>query len=567
MSADGIAGKTLADEIRDRVQAAYDPGLADAIHREMCFTYGAEDNANMGITVSGDRFKIYPDVSSETQQIGKVRKSLKGASAFLSRLMSAEPMPEFEGIHEAQKAVREGYWRSRWYGDGDSNDGIFTHARDSWLSGWMHGYAGCVTGLVTDRKSKKQKVIGKHFDPRYIILDDLCRDPRDADWACFWELIPIYEANKLFDKETVQERKITLKGSDGYVREAALVGHYYDVGLGEVPPKMARFLGGMSHKPVHVMDNPFERIPCAWMVHLLLPGMRRPIGQVVMTQAAEEAQNLMLQIIKEKARRGQGHTVIDTSRLTPQSVAAIRAGNFDVILEPKDPEDSKSIRPIVEHIQTSPADPVIFQHMQYMGQEINEQLGLSEVGRGSSVAKEQTKFEVEQMEQNASANNAGPEFATRMFLRDLMMRVFEIGRDFDRHPFTANVMGHEIDFNVDGEPSSSLGLILKPKATIKVTEDSLVATGNLANIFRKLRMYQWLLPFVGKGISMPEFLARALAIMREPDADALLAGAEATQIQPGSQPGADGQGGAQPVPVGNPLQPGQSAPMQAQGAN
>jgi hypothetical protein len=537
----------LADEIRERVRAAYDPELARAIHREMCYVYGADETVNQGIATTGDLLITFPDVTSSTQEIGKVRKSLKSTTAFLSRLMSSRPLPVFTGIHEINKSIREAYWLGRWDGDGDSFDGLSTHVRDTWMSGWNHGFTGTWFGLATDRRSKKQKVVGGMMDPRYTIIDPVCKDPRNADWVCWFEPWPIYKANQIFDPATVEARKMRVgrTATSGESQWVVMVGTYYDTGLGKLEPKMAYFLGGLEHKPVQVRAKPFERMPLAWMTHTLLPGMRRHIGQVVMMQAAEEAVNLFIDMLKRKARRGEGWTAINPKAITPESLAMLRTGNHDGFLVMAD--DYTGELPPATHIPQSPVDRVVMDILQLMMQELNEQMGLSEVGRGNASNKEQTKFEVAMIEQNSRANTAGPEYSTRVYLIDCFKRVFELGRDFDRHPFEANIAGQQIPFNVEGEPASSLGVVLAEKAQVALAEDTLLIGGRDAAKRAQMQEFGYLMQTFGSALNLPELLSRVLQTLQIPDPDSLIRGGEASANAEQEQMAQPGQAGQDPA--------------------
>lgn len=517
---------TVATEIRNRVMAAYDQRLSDAIHREMCYTYGADQESSRGMQGSWG-IKLYPDVSASTMEIGKVRKSMKGATAFVSRLMGAEVVPSFNGISEIEKQIREAYWLARYRGEGQPGSGLMVPIRDTWTNGWMHGFGALHKGFMTDPKSQRQRLIATASDPRYTIYDDLARDPRDADWVCIFDLYPVYEAKQLFDADLVEQRKVQLQqfGQNNTARYAVVVGHYYDVGLGGEMPLMARFLGGPETNPALVREMPFETLPCSWMVNTLLPGMRRPIGQVAMMQAAEEAVNLLIALIKEMARRNQGYFAIDPQKFKPEALEAMRQGRFDTVLELTG--DWEGATPPVMHVKGPGVDQATITVLQFMVQELNEQLGLSEIGRGGTVEKDATKYELASMQQNMAANAAGPAFSTRVFLRDTIKQAYAMARDYDRHPFMATIMGHQIEFNNPAEPSSSLAHILEAPAEIHISEDSLQTGGDMLAMQQSISKLKEIAPFLGRGIDVKEFLRRLTDALRLPDPDSLMMGGEA----------------------------------------
>lgn len=492
-----------AAKITERLKQAYDRTWYEAVYREMLHTYG-QDYAS-GHSATGSVFTLFPDVTAETEKVGQVRKTLRAAVVARARLMSSEPEPELGGLDEIESQIWKGFWSARWRGEGDRYGSYAPDAQDAWLDGWMHGIGCLQVGMATVDKAGEsyQKVTVRHSSLTCTVWDPVVRDPRQSRFVAFAHVMAAEDARNRFGEHVANHVQ---KWANQW--EYVLLFEYFDVGIGGEGPKHAWIAGDLGNSPFVVRPNPFgATLPAVWMTNVLMPGMRRHIGQVALQRATETAINQVVEYIRKVFKRGPGQRFVNTLAVPSEQVGLLRQGNPDQILE-YSPVGGEGT-PMFE-ARASEVPVHALQLLEKMEQEFNEAAGQSELERGTLASGNRTAYEIETLQAAVAANNGGVTFFTTTFLRELIEKVYAIGRQYDTCPFDVMVMGEPVTFNDPEDKRSWMSLILQKPVKVTVGSEALTAADNDSKRLRRLALLEKAFPLVQAGVVDAHKYARYL---------------------------------------------------------
>lgn len=524
-----------ASEVSDLIQEAWDKNWYDAVLGEQVYAYGGVQQTSGSAGMGWDQMPISPDVTSTYQEVGKVRLSLQAAYVAQSRIMSSEPEPGFEGLDEIEITVRQGYWRNRYHGlSGGQPWG--QSGQDVWMDGRQHGVGAMQIGLETNRDTELQRTACQHVPILQMMWDPKARDPRRSEYVAAVKFLAPEVAFARYGRLHCERhvRTYPISGDSRMGRQVSVVPviEFFSTWIGDREPTEAICIGNLSSKPMAVKSNSVG-IPFAFMVHFLCPGMRKPIGVVAMQRSAEEQINDVIGYLKAVLAMAPGQTYVNTKALDPEQVEGWKNGQSYSVMEVTDEQLTSAP---AWHVPGPEVDSSAVKLYELMTQEFGRQSGLSELDRGGSLQGDKTKFEVAQMQSAVAQNMGGTTFQTVRFLREWMVKVFQVGKMYDRDRFSLTLKGEAIELNVAGEFDSHISKWLSKEAPLVLAAEDLTSADDESKRMKRMAQLERLAPLVGRGIDPLQYVTEMLRTIGIQDVEKWLQKAAQNVAQQGADP-------------------------------
>lgn len=502
--------KTQPEDIRTRLAQGYDPSYYASLYRQMCYAFGDDWHKVKGVPsgVAGGSFPDFPEITVRYMETGRSRRILNSQFTGLSRVMATDPEPEFPQLDKWTGEVRKQYYLNRYRGDHYGGGNWADEHAYAYMDGDGLGLGFVQFGLESNPKTGYQRVSCEYSPAVLTLWDRHERNPSRARWVAFCKYLSIDQAAGLFGWKTAKRyRREIVDGESQAPLEVMRVFEYYDMGYGpKGTPTRALIPSDLGMEPITLEDNPFECLPFSYMSYLMVPGMKRHTGRIIMQMSTQEGLNDIERHLR-KALKSPSFDIVDVTQLNTDDLRRINAGdtNVKVRLDTPRPDAPPYIRvPGMEVAQTILALKEMYER------QFNADSGTTDFDRGNLQSEERTLGENQLLDARSKNQQAwGAIQATKMHQRSVET-CLKIAKDYDKDPLLIDVFGTNIPLNVPEDPRSWLTNFLEEPSHVLISDQSLRARDQDAERQRRQQSLAMLAPLLQMGLISPQKYAEEM---------------------------------------------------------
>lgn len=537
-----------SEDISQRIHESYMPDYLSSVYRQMRYAFGDSwDKAGNAAPGHDDgEFPYWPDIDPKFLAVGQSRRILNSTFITLAKVMYNEPEPEFPQLDAMDANARKGYIKARWNGWPIGDDRFGTQEEMAFIEGHAFGIGFLQYGLKKG-PTGQQMLACRHSPTLMTMGDPTERDPSRWKRVTFVSYIPKAEALKKWPAALIEQHCKSLYDQlSGKPLEMVRLFEYYDVGIAGNDPTWAVIPGSWGNKPIEKGPNPFGCLPFSHYTHFFAPGMRTPVGSVVLQMATQEALNEVEDYMRQNVLSGKGFDIADVEKFDKKDLEALRAGRPTRLVKRTTPRqgahDGWERVPPTEISQSS------LQYFQHLERQFTSESGVTDFDKGVQPEETRTLGENQLVaergqQQGAWSIRQAVHFRQRSF--DTMVK---IAKEFDREPVWIDFFDGRAFLNNPQAPESTLDQVFQDPANATVSEESLNYRDIESKRAQRVAQLMAIFPQVQMGLFNPRWWGEeVLKAMGEKDLKVAL--------NVGDEVGAE-----QGVPMGD---PGMGAPMGA----
>jgi len=544
----GLAKK---DDIEQRIHESYMPDYLSSVYRQMRYAFGdAWDQTATSVPGFDEgEFPYWPDIKPKYLAVGQSRRILNTTFITLSKVMYNEPEPEFPQLDAMDANARKGYIKARWNGWPIGDDRFGRQEEMAFIEGHAFGLGFLQYGLK--KGPTGQQMLACRHSPTLMTLGDPTeRDPSRWRRVTFVHYISKEEALKRWPRAVIEPYvKPLFDEVSGKPLEMVRLFEYYDMGIGGDDPTWAIVPGSWHNKPIEKGPNPFGCLPFSHYVHFFAPGMRTPVGAVVLQMATQEALNECEEYMRQNILAGKGFDIADISQFERADLEAIRAGRPTRVVrrtQPRQGAHDAWERVPAQDISTSAVN--YFQHLE---RQFTTESGITDFDKGIQPEETRTLGENQMVAEQGQTQGSWSIRQTVQFRQRSFDTMVKIAKDFDREPVWVEFFDGKAFLNNPEAPESALDQVFQEPANAVVSEESLNYRDVEAKRSQRVAQLMAIFPQVQIGLFNPRWWGEeVLKAMGEKDLKVAL--------NVGDEMGAEQAGMGLPM---GPMGAGQAPPM------
>lgn len=483
----------------ERILSGYDRQYYDSLYTQMQYAFGQKWNTKASYNESGyNDIPVYHDVRTTGLQVGQSRRILNASIRTLSREMSRNAVPRFTQVDEVRSEVRKQFWLANANGD--------RGVRTKWLKQMQYAFVegdtlgvGCVKhGLRTHPQTGLQFVDMRHVPVLQCLWDPFEHDPRNSAWVAVVSYVPFDVAVAKIGKKKAEAHKRFWTVQEGmqqleYVRFI----EYWDQGYAGHDPTYALVTGPLEADNTEASLNETGVIPVSFCVNYVAPGMRRPVGRVVMQMSMQELINDIEKAMRGTMKGGPPVDVLLADAFDEDDLSAFEAGDYGRLLKIKE----GMVEDAGKAFSRVPGKEVPQGWLQLFGiaqQQYNDDSNQTEQSRGNALGARTTAREVMSLNARAQENASLTRQQTLEFQQDVIRGSMAMAWFGDLHPVDLDVFGSNVTFNDPRDPQSRIANFLDedPGAILIDLEDAAVQDDDAKRQAKKEDL-MFLAPLVG----------------------------------------------------------------------
>jgi len=453
---------TNEENIRDRLRASYNTKRMVQYYRLQKFAFGEGWEEYELPSQDTTYINDFPDVVPDYLAIGRSRRILNHTFITMSKILYANPIPEFQGITSEVAQIRREFWRKRStenkYGEDFSNE-----IASAFLDGDSLGLGFVQLGLVNG--IAEQRISLKHVPITQVIWDRTYKNPGKGRFVAFI--------------------------------------HYGK-------PTRCVFASDFGGEVLIKEENPFGKmLPFAFYQNWTPPGCLQPIGRIVQQLSTQEALNELEENLRETILRGTPFTLLDKGSIDPMDFENLNSGEPLPVVGYTPGQGSPFVRvPGAEVPQT------LLAYQSYLERLLSTESGLSDLDRSNTLGTVRSAQEVGLLQQSSQIQGAWSRKQLAIFYKQIIEKLLRIAKDYDRDPLMIEFQGQDFLMNDPEVPQSWIEFYLTDEAVIFVDETSLDQKDGEAEKLKKLAILQQLQPDLAAGLINAEaYIGEKLKIL------------------------------------------------------
>lgn len=498
---------TKVEIIRDTMRQGYEPEHYESLYRQMCYAFGESWNdAATGLTW-GEEGKLlsFPDVKVRYLESGQSRRILNAAVISLSRVMYAQPAPEFPQVDKITGEIRKQFVLKRADGDGTVLGDWHTEDMAAYFDADGLGFGCCQIVLETNPITGRQRAGIRHVPAIHVLWDRHERNPDRARWCAFVHHIRVEDAVSRYGERARNWTRTTYEGQKADLLETVRIVEYYDIGLGRSEPTRTVLASELEGEVIERGRNPFPFLPMAHMMNYTPSGMARPTGRIMMQMATQRALNKQERYTDWVLEQGP-IDIFDPSSFDDQDVEAILRGEYPHRrLKTSAKMNKDNALPFVR-IPGADIQPGMALLMQNLERLHNAESGTNDLDRGSR-SNSQTLGQDMLLAQRSDTQGLWMRQQAAKYHRRKVEKFLEVARLFDRDPVVLDIQGRDIPINVPGVPQSFIDQFLDEPSRVVISEDALEFRDMRLERMQRSRELDSLAPLVQGGMVDPQWWA------------------------------------------------------------
>jgi len=529
---------TSIDDIRKRLEDSIDTGWYDSIYSQLCYAFGEGWKGRVSNGQEGS-LPYYPAITLYTKKVGRSMKIITSSLVTLSEIMDAEPEPSWTQCNKWVSESRKQTWLKAWKSRGWKSE----HER-AYLEGEGVGLGVLQWGVKQNPDTGEDYTTCRHSPLLQTITDVTAVGPDQwrfiafAKYMAVEDAVAIYGESKRKDIESATHRV----DEDNVTQEVVRVIEYYDKGFGTGKPTQCVLIDDIGGAVlVEPEENQFGRkLPCSYYEHVLLPGMRRHIGKIILQMATQEARNDLEKAIRDDALTGS-LDVVETDLVDKAEFkGAMKRGEKFVFAKGRALSDT---RPVVQRIQARESSSTTFNLLSLYDRELNAEGGTTDLEKGSSQKTGTETLGELQLIDARSQKQKGRSTRQAMYMYIRSVEQWEaISKQFETQPTDIDVFGTNMTIN-GGDPRMSIDQMLDEPSEVVISPASLTQQDVTAKTQKRITELQILAqnPLIDQKW-VAEQMCKAL---NEDPEEAMVKAAPMPQMQP--NPGMPNQGVPTPI--------------------
>lgn len=510
---------TKEDDIRTRLQS-FDRAWYDQIYRQTCYAFGEPWTKWRGAPNSGDGdLPVYPDIVVRQLGIGQSRRILNNSILTLSRVLSSEPMPEFPQVDRITSELRKGFFLRRWHGEGYGVDGHWAReVEGAFLDGDQLGTGVLQIGLRTNPKTGKQKVHLRHVPLTQTLWDRHERSIGRARWIAFVHYLAPEDAAAMYGDEVLKFKQELYESSTSERFEFVRITEYFDIGWGngEGKPTYAVFVGPWCEPAKVRQENTFGCLPVAYYEYICAPGMRRPIGKVVLQMGTAEAINEVERHLRKAVRDGIGFDIVDAQQLDGNDLKRLERGDLNVKVKIINPSTTGA--PPYTRVPNLEVGQSILALLNLYERQYNSDSATTELDRGSYAGPVRSATEAAALDSKSQQQSVLTRRATLFLYQRVVEKTLAVAAVGDRDEVVVDVDGFNVVVNSTSDPRMRIDRILEEPSMVLIDQQSVEQGDEDRERMRRFQELQMVAPLLQMGVIDPRWFAeQALKAIGEKD--------------------------------------------------
>jgi hypothetical protein len=419
--------------------------------------------------VVSDNICDFPNVIPNYLQIGKSRRILNHTFISMSKILYANPQPEFVGVDDKIASVRKQFFKKRSTKNRYGSDWA-PEIASAYLDGDSLGVGFVQIGL-TETDQKTQRVNIKYVPATQVIWDRHNINPEKSRFIGFIHYLPEDIAIQKFGQQMWDlNHRTQFIDTDSLtpIRSLRII-EYYDLGWAGQDPTYSVIINDFNGEFIKHEKNPFgTTLPFAVYTNWIPPGSKMPIGRIMMQISTQEALNELEDNMRTTIVRGVPFDLIDKSSIDPQDYEEIIAGENLAKVGYNPGSGSPIVRvPGAEVPQT------LLAYQGYLERVLSTESGLTDLDRSNTFSTVKSATEISLLNSSSQIQGSWSRKQLAIFYKQIIENVFEIAILFDREPLIIDIDGKDYVMNNPDDPQSWIEFWLQDQAEIVIDETSL----------------------------------------------------------------------------------------------
>ncbi len=506
-----VSKLTTQENITKRLIEGFDRQDCNSIYRQMQYVFG-EGNGDFLSAATGDNagtsYPDFPDRTIALREIGKSNRILNVSKIELGRVAGSDISPSFPDVDEITSEIRKQFFRKR-ATDGEWQESIASAIYD----GLQFGMGFIKVGYATNPDTGKQKVHVIHSPRLHTLWDRHARQPSEMRWICFVNYLSPEVATDLYGEEVVQKYTRSLYSvSEGNHIDVVRIFEYYDLGYdSKSDPTCAIIPGELTEEAISIERSDYNILPIAYIMNTLLPGMKRPVGNIFLSQPINEELDEMERMLRQEVQNSATITVYDTTQLNEQDVQNAENGTGSGHIKMETPVAGQ---PPITRIPPAPIDQTRMVYLQRLDRAFNEASSTTDLDRGNQLSQSKTLGEAEMLVNRSSSGGSWNVRQTLLFYRRLVKAVLICAQDGDTDKTRLDMsgIGDDAPYIVNNGKNSSISKWLEEPSDIIIGEDSITSTATKQQQAQDLSKYLSMIPLLQTGQLDPQWLIKKIVV-------------------------------------------------------
>lgn len=540
-------GRETIKKVVETVQEAIDPSYLNSRHQLASFAWGFSwEKAKGTYQATPKKLPDFPKIDTSIIEVGAMRGIAVNQVIALQKTLQSDPRPLFRHLNPVFDELRRQLWMTWW-----------TEARvkEVVIETFQGGYglgAAFTRFFFEENSDGTYSLRCRAVQPWDVIWDPFEADPRKSRWIGWCFDIPVDEAYKAWpEKRELIAAAIKAKDAGSGVKHRRVrVFEYYDrqhrgVFLAE------RFCEDdvLTWEP-SLFKN-WNRLPFACNLHLICPGVARPIGTIEMQLSSaimlDAMRQKMFSMAKSRATEVVNHNMLDMANQPVQQPGEPRTLSLKT-------DENGDVRAAYNRVSAEEVSQTFLTTLEMLQRDFDMESYTTSAERNIAPQSGVTKYAEQVYQSSVAELGSWRETQLLEYLAELVEVSIMCMMVGHTAPIWLDYQGQNILFNDPNRPDSSVRFICEEKSAVAIDATSIRASDQQRQMALELSKLDVLKEYIATPqnpygrLSMDEYLKRVLSAVGETDFDKWM-----EQITPmASAPGTPPDGSLPPVTGGDP---------------
>jgi hypothetical protein len=511
-------GLETIKKVVETVKEAIDPQYLNSRHRLASFAWGFSwEKAKSTYQATAKVLPDFPKIDTSIIEVGAMRGIAVNQVIALQKTLQSDPRPMFRHLNPVFDELRRQLFMAWW-----SEARVKEVVVETFQGGY--GLGAAFTRFYFDQGidgtfSLKAKAV----QPWDVIWDAFEADPRKSRWIGWCFDIPVDEAYKAWpDKRELIKQCINAKESgSGANYRRVRVFEYYD------KENRGVFLSDSfdAQKVLTWEPSPFRhvnRLPFACNLHLICPGVQRPVGTIEMQLSSavmlDSMRQRMFSIAKSRPTQ-----VINTGMLDMANQAIQQPGEPRT-LNMKADEDLDA-RAAYNELPAEEVTQTFLAALDMLQRDFDMESYTTSAERNIAPQSGVTKYAEQVYQSSVAELGSWRESQLLEYLAELVEVSIMCMMVGHTAPIWLDYQGQNILFNDPERPDSSIRFICEEKSAVAIDATSIRASDQQRQMAMELSKLDVLKEYIASPqnpygrLSMDEYMKRVLSAVGETDFD------------------------------------------------
>jgi len=544
---DPKAGEQTIKKVVETVKEAIDPTYLNSRHRLASFAWGFSwEKAKSTYQATAKRLPDFPKIDTSIIEVGAMRGIAVNQVIALQKTLQSDPRPMFRHLNPVFDELRRQLFMTWW---------IEARVKEVVIETFQGGYGlgAAFTRFYFDANSDGTFSLKcRAVQPWDVIWDPFEADPRKSRWIGWCFDIPVDEAYKAWPEKREQITKVinAKENGGGFNYRRVRLFEYYD---GE---NRGVFLAeAFDHETVLTwepsMFRHLTRLPFACNLHLICPGVQRPVGTIEMQLSSavmlDAMRQRMFSIAKSRSTEVVNQNMLDMANQPIQQPGEPRTINL------KSDEDG-DVRAAFNRLPAEEVSQTFLATLDLLQRDFDMESYTTSAERNIAPQSGVTKYAEQVYQSSVAELGSWRETQLLEYLAELVEVSIMCMMVGHTAPIWLDYQGRNIMFNDPSRPDSSIRFICEEKSAVAIDSTSIRASDQQRQMAMELSKLDVLKEYIATPqnpygrLSMDEYMKRVLSAVGETDFDKWIEQLAPMATEAGTPP----DGSIPPVAGGDP---------------